>query len=74
MADTNVRKIAGRKKPLTTEQKVLLILGVCFMAYIFAFSYVPLAGWSLSLFKCKPGYGLNFACQKFVGLDNFVRL
>ena len=44
------------------------------MLYIFAFNYVPLAGWVLSLFKYKPAYGINFAKQKFVGFDNFMKL
>ena len=63
-----------KRKPLRKEQKILLALAVVFMVYIFAFCYVPIAGWALSLFKYKPAYGLNFAKQKFVGFDNFVRL
>ncbi len=62
------------KKPWRKEQKRLLLIACVFMAYILAFNYVPIAGWVLSLFKYKPAFGLNFAKQKFVGFDNFIRL
>ena len=63
-----------RRAPLSRERVILLILALCFSVYIFAFCYVPLAGWGLSLFKYKPAFGLDFSRQKFVGFDNFVRL
>ena len=63
-----------KRKPLTREQKILLLVAAVFMLYIVAFNYVPIAGWALSLFKYKPAYGLNFARQKFVRFDNFVKL
>lgn len=63
-----------KRKPLRREQKVLLAVAMVFVVYIFAFCYVPIAGWGLSVFRYKPAFGLNFAKQKFVGLDNFVRI
>ena len=63
-----------KRKPLRRERKVLLAVAMVFMVYIFAFSYVPIAGWELSMFRCKAAFGLNFAKQKFVGFDNFVRI
>lgn len=63
-----------RRKPWTREQKILLCVAVVFMLYIFAFSYMPLFGWGLSLFNYKPALGMNLAKQKWVGMSNFVRL
>ena len=63
-----------RRKTLTKEQVLLLSIAVVFMLYIFAFNYVPIAGWVLSMFKYKPAYGLNFSKQVFVGFDNFAKL
>ena len=66
-------KVKGRK-PFTKEQWLLLAIAGCFMIYIIAFNYVPIAGWVLSFFKYKPSYGLDFSNQAFVGLDNFAKL
>lgn len=68
--------ISGKRtrKSYTKQQRILLAIAAAFMLYIFAFNYVPIAGWALSLFKYKPSYGLNFRRQKFVMFDNFIRL
>lgn len=71
---STLEPVRRKRKKLRKEQMILLALAGVFMAYIFAFAYVPIAGWALSLFKYKPAYGLDFTRQKFVGLDNFVRL
>lgn len=63
-----------RRKPWRKEQKILFALASVFALYIFAFCYVPIAGWALAFFKYKPAFGLNFAKQKFLGFDNFIRL
>ena len=54
-----------KRKPLRRERKVLLAVAMVFVVYIFAFCYVPIAGWGLSVFRYKPAFGLNFAKQKF---------
>ena len=54
-----------KRKPLRREQKVLLAVAMVFMVYIFAFCYVPIAGWGLSVFRYKPAFGLNFAKQMY---------
>ena len=68
------RTLKKARKPLRKEQKALLLIAAVFMLYLIAFNYIPIAGWALSLFKYKPAYGLNFARQKFVRFDNFVKL
>ncbi len=68
------RTVKKARKPLRKEQKTLLLIAAVFMLYLIAFNYIPIAGWALSLFKYKPAYGLNFARQKFVRFDNFVKL
>ena len=68
------RTVKKARKPLRKEQKALLLIAAVFMLYLIAFNYIPIAGWALSLFKYKPAYGLNFARQKFVRFDNFVKL
>ena len=58
----NVKSIgAKRRKRFTKEQWLLLAIAAGFMAYIFAFNYVPIAGWILSFFRYKPSYGLDFS-------------
>ena len=68
------RRDASARRPLRRTQKRLLLIALFFIIYIIAFNYVPIFGWALSLYKYKPAFGLNFAKQRFVGLDNFIRL
>lgn len=43
-----------------------------FVAFVFAFAYVPLFGWIYAFFNYKPA--LSMGQMDFVGLDNFVKL
>jgi len=67
------RKLQRRKgKKLTRYQITLLLFTVPFIIFIFALSYVPLAGWSIAFVKYLPG--TNILKDQFVGLANFVTL
>lgn len=58
----------------TIKKKKRQLLGITlvFMAFIFAFSYVPLFGWAMAFMDYKPGLPMHL--QKFVGFDNFKLL
>jgi len=58
--------------PRTMRRIKCTLLLVPFIIYIFAFSYIPLFGWSYSFFDYKLGKGL--AGSEFVGLKHFMRL
>jgi ABC-type polysaccharide transport system permease subunit len=58
-------KKRGRKK----KGLMLLLMASPFVAFVFAFSYVPLFGWAYAFFRYKPGIPLSKT--PFVGLDNF---
>lgn len=53
----------------TIERRKLLMISIPFLLFVAAFSYVPLAGWSIAFFKYYPGIPLNKL--EFVGLKNF---
>jgi putative aldouronate transport system permease protein len=57
------------KRRFSTTNKQLLLISIPFLLFITAFSYVPLLGWVISLFKYYPG--IPFDKLEFVGLQNF---
>ena len=75
------RKRAGKEMPGTKRGSVqstkwesykLFLLVLPCLVLVFIFHYLPLWGWSYSLFQYKPGLSLS-KC-KFVGFDNFKAL
>lgn len=61
----------GRKR-WTKCQIQLFLLAMVFVIFVFAFSYVPLVGWSIAFIDYNPGKSL--LDQTFVGLKNFKLL
>jgi len=59
-----------RKGPRTSRTMFLLLLP--FLVLVFAFSYLPLAGWVTALYDYKPALGLGGS--QFVGLQWFRML
>ncbi len=59
-----------KKKRMKKEGLVLLAMAVPFVAFVFAFSYVPLFGWIYAFFDYKPGIELFHS--KFVGMKYFL--
>lgn len=59
----------GGKIRLKKERLVLTALAVPFIAFVFAFSYIPLFGWVLAFIKYKPGLKI-WDCD-FAGLYYF---
>jgi ABC-type polysaccharide transport system permease subunit len=68
--------LAGLKNPLKKgllkKDYKLLVYLIPFMVFVFAFSYVPLAGWGIAFFDYFPGMPLNK--MEFVGLGQFQRI
>lgn len=62
--------LSARKKQWTKYKLFLYVLPAIIL--VFLFHYLPLWGWSFSLFQYKPGKSL-FDCT-FVGFDNFTSL
>lgn len=61
-----------RRRRLTRYQITLLAMAIPFVLFVIAFSYVPIAGWSMAFVKYKPGMNI-FECD-FVGFRNFTRI
>jgi ABC-type polysaccharide transport system permease subunit len=59
----------GKKWKISRERLGLTLLALPFVAFIIAFSYVPLHGWLYSLFNFK--LGIPLFKNKFVGLEYF---
>lgn len=69
-----IRKINKMNRKKLQGLKYFLI-AVPFMIFVFAFSYVPLAGWVYSIFTYKMGMRyLDFSNIEFAGLSNFIKL
>ena len=66
----NIKGSTGRKTPFSHQGKRLLFMALPFMILAFAFSYVPLFGWTYAFFNYKIGRPL-FESQ-FVGFKNFA--
>jgi len=49
-----------------------LLITIPFILFTFAFSYIPLFGWSFSFYQYKVALGLSGS--KFVGLEHYARL
>lgn len=60
------------RKRWTKRQIQLFWLAMVFVLFVFAFSYVPLVGWSIAFIDYNPGKSL--LDQTFVGLKNFKLL
>jgi putative aldouronate transport system permease protein len=54
------------------KQRYLYIMSLPFVIWLIIFSYVPIWGWIMAFQNYKPGRA--FLSQKWVGLDNFVKL
>lgn len=52
-----------------SKQKMLMLMSLPFIVWVFVFKYVPLWGWTIAFQKFKPNKGLFD--QTWVGLDNF---
>lgn len=65
-------KDSTKRKPWTPRQRGLFFMACCFALFVFAFSYVPLYGWTIAFTDYNPG--LPIWGQKFVGLKNFKLL
>lgn len=59
-----------QKKRMKKEGLLLLAMAIPFVAFVFAFSYVPMFGWIYAFFDYKPGIELFHS--KFVGLKYFL--
>ncbi len=55
--------------PSGAERRKLLLISIPFVAFILAFSYIPLLWWSISFFKYYPG--IPFDKMEFIGWQNF---
>lgn len=55
------------------SQRELIIMSVPLLLYKILFSYVPITGWTMAFQNFKPSIKNTFD-QKWVGLDNFVKL
>lgn len=51
------------------EQRVLVLMSVPFLAWLFIFKYMPLWGWTIAFQDYKPAK--DFSDQKWVGFDHF---
>ncbi|WP_242967377.1 ABC transporter permease [Fastidiosipila sanguinis] len=72
----NKPKRSGFRKTLHKmgQQKVLLLMSVPFIIWLFVFCYVPLMGWVMAFFKVKPAtFSLPLNEWEFVGFDNFKK-
>lgn len=52
-----------------SKQKMLMLMSLPFLVWLFVFKYLPLWGWTIAFQKFKPAKALFD--QKWVGLDNF---
>jgi len=55
-----------------SKQKMLMLMSLPFLAWLFLFKYVPLWGWTIAFQKFRPAKKLFD--QAWVGLDNFRTL
>lgn len=65
-------EIQTRKGTWKKKRWDLFFIAFPFILAIIALSYIPLAGWYLSVIEYRVG--ANILQCKFIGLDNFVRL
>lgn len=59
-----------KKKRIRKEGMILLLMALPFVAFVFAFCYVPLFGWIYAFFDYRPG--IQLVHTKFVGLKYFL--
>lgn len=59
----------GRHSRVRKEGLKLLLMALPFVAFVFAFSYVPLFGWIYAFFNYRPGITLDMS--QFAGLKYF---
>lgn len=52
-----------------SKQKMLMLMSLPFLIWVFIFKYVPLWGWTISFQKFRPSRSLFE--QEWIGLDNF---
>ncbi|HIW33972.1 MAG TPA: ABC transporter permease subunit [Candidatus Paenibacillus intestinavium] len=52
-----------------SKQKMLMLMSLPFLIWVFIFKYVPLWGWTISFQKFRPSRGLFE--QEWIGLANF---
>lgn len=52
-----------------SKQKMLMLMSLPFLIWVFVFKYVPLWGWTIAFQKFRPSKGLFD--QQWVGWDNF---
>ncbi|MEA4890135.1 MAG: ABC transporter permease subunit [Clostridiaceae bacterium] len=60
----------NKKKKRNRDGIILLLMALPFVAFVFAFSYVPLFGWVFAFFNYKPGISLSQS--SFAGLKYFA--
>lgn len=51
------------------QQRMLVLMSVPFVIWLFIFKYLPLWGWTIAFQKYKPA--LHFSQQKWVGFEHF---
>ncbi|CAM4051687.1 ABC transporter permease [Lederbergia lenta] len=54
------------------NQKVLYMMSLPFVAWVFVFNYLPLWGWTMAFQNFRPAK--SFIEQEWVGLDHFIAL
>lgn len=77
-----VRKAASHTPSLTTpkrrfwsvfkQQKVLYLMSIPFVLWVFVFNYLPLWGWTMAFQNFRPGR--SFFEQEWVGFYQFIQL
>ena len=66
-------KLHGKFWGTILSQRELVFMSVPILLYKILFSYVPITGWTMAFQNFKPAIR-NVWDQKWVGLDNFVKL
>lgn len=54
------------------QQKILYLMSLPFVAWVFVFNYLPLGGWVMAFQNYRPGLG--FFEQEWVGFQQFIEL
>ena len=67
-------KSKKKKKKITKEGWILLLMCVPFMIFIFMFTYITLFGWTYAFLDFRPAFGPNPFNHEFVGLRHFRAL
>lgn len=63
-----------KRRKFSSEEKIMLLIAVPFVVYIFAFSYVPLFGWLYAFTDFRLADGPNPLTHQFVGFRNFMQI